>query len=367
VANAKARASVFVIMPFDAEFNDVYNLFIKKTLEEAEFEVFRSDDLLQQRNILHDIVYSLTTCDLVVADLTSANSNVFYELGLAHALKKPVVMLTQNMDDVPFDLQAYRIIIYDVHFARINEAKDKLLQIAQGFLGRNIAFGNPVTDFTGKSTDIIAQSPSAICQEETIIDNLPEEDEKGLLDHCEDMERAVENLTQVIEEVTSASTEAAEKFQRRGDEVAAVVDDRGPGSAAKLRNITRVMATELLLYSQSLEKANERYEKITQETENSLELIVSLGIINSDDDRISLEEFIDTLNKLEEGAETGRETYSNLESTLGQIPKIEKSLNRALRATRQQLNRFTDNLLKTISSARRARELALRRLETPAC
>ena len=51
---------------------------------------------------------------VLVAELTSRNANVFYELGLAHALEKPVVLVSSNEDDVPFDLQHIRVIYYDV-------------------------------------------------------------------------------------------------------------------------------------------------------------------------------------------------------------------------------------------------------------
>jgi hypothetical protein len=48
-----------------------------------------------------------------LADLTGKNPNVFYELGLAHALAKPVVLVAETMEDIPFDLRALRIILYD--------------------------------------------------------------------------------------------------------------------------------------------------------------------------------------------------------------------------------------------------------------
>ena len=52
---------------------------------------------------------------MLIAELTSRNPNVFYELGLAHALQKPVVLVSSNEDDVPFDLQHIRVIYYDLY------------------------------------------------------------------------------------------------------------------------------------------------------------------------------------------------------------------------------------------------------------
>src|SRR5688500_10577916 len=97
----KNKPLAFVIMPFDGEFDEIYESLIKMSLVDAGYQVFRADSLLDQRSILRDIVTGITKADLVVADLTASNPNVFYELGLSHALKRPTVMLAQSMNDVP--------------------------------------------------------------------------------------------------------------------------------------------------------------------------------------------------------------------------------------------------------------------------
>ena len=74
---------------------------------------------------MHDIWDAVSASRVLLADLTNKNANVFYELGLAHAAKKPVLMLTQSIEDVPFDLRALRVIPYDVehpNWGRLLEA-----------------------------------------------------------------------------------------------------------------------------------------------------------------------------------------------------------------------------------------------------
>ena len=71
-------------MPFDAELNDVYTAFTMQTLEEVGFEIARADNINNQQSILHDIIGSIIQADIIVADLTTSNSNVYYELGIAH-------------------------------------------------------------------------------------------------------------------------------------------------------------------------------------------------------------------------------------------------------------------------------------------
>ena len=93
------KPSAFVIMPFDAELDDVYDYLIRGPLSEAGYDVKRADDLLNQQNILEDILLSIVKSDLIVADLSKANPNVYYELGLAHVYGKKVILLAQDIDE----------------------------------------------------------------------------------------------------------------------------------------------------------------------------------------------------------------------------------------------------------------------------
>ena len=62
-----------------------------------------------------DQVWSgINSAKVLVAELTTRNPNVFYELGIAHTLRKPVVLVSSNDKDVPFDLHHIRVIYYDV-------------------------------------------------------------------------------------------------------------------------------------------------------------------------------------------------------------------------------------------------------------
>ena len=140
--------SVFVLMPFDERFDPVYSGFIKRVLEQEGFKVSRADDIQSQQSILRDIIQGIAESDLIIADLTSSNPNVYYELGVAHALEKPVIHLVQSpVEAVPFDLRSYRLITYSTNFAEIDQAMEELAEYARKFLEGELLFGNPVTDF----------------------------------------------------------------------------------------------------------------------------------------------------------------------------------------------------------------------------
>lgn len=105
----------FVIMPFSSdELNDVYDYFIKPAIEEkCNLTCERGDDVFGSNVIMDDIRAAIEKANIVVADLTGKNANVFYEVGIAHTLNKPVLLLSQFMDDVPFDLRHRRVLLYD--------------------------------------------------------------------------------------------------------------------------------------------------------------------------------------------------------------------------------------------------------------
>jgi len=114
----------FVLMPFDREFEDTYLLGIKSAVEQAGMLAERVDEqVFHREGILERIYNQIETADLVIADMTGRNPNVFYEVGYSHAKNKLCVLVTKNASDIPFDLKHHRHIIYN----SVNELKSKLM------------------------------------------------------------------------------------------------------------------------------------------------------------------------------------------------------------------------------------------------
>jgi hypothetical protein len=108
-----ASETCFTIMPFGGWFDAYYADIYVPAIEEVGLKPHRADDLYRPSAIVHDIWEYTKQSRIVLADLTGKNPNVFYELGLAHALAKPAVLVAQSMDDIPFDLRALRVLLYD--------------------------------------------------------------------------------------------------------------------------------------------------------------------------------------------------------------------------------------------------------------
>lgn len=107
--------SCFVMMPFADPIGGYYKSIYEPAVSKAGLKAVRADDEIFATGKIIDQVWSgITSAKVLVAELTGRNPNVFYELGLAHALSKPVVLVSSNQEDVPFDLQHIRVIYYDM-------------------------------------------------------------------------------------------------------------------------------------------------------------------------------------------------------------------------------------------------------------
>lgn len=105
--------SCFVIMPFTPTFDTEYEKVIRPAVEEAGVISVRADEIYSRPQVMQDIWKALRASRIVIAELTGKNTNVLYEVGLAHTLGKPVIIITRNEEDVPFDLKALRYRYYN--------------------------------------------------------------------------------------------------------------------------------------------------------------------------------------------------------------------------------------------------------------
>ncbi|MCK5660022.1 MAG: hypothetical protein KAH86_01585 [Methanosarcinales archaeon] len=104
---------IFVLMPFDSKFDDIYKYGIKGAAEDVGAYAERVDEQIYSDGILERIFNQISKADVIVADMSDRNSNVFYEVGYAHALGKNVLLLTQKADDIPFDLRNKAHTVYE--------------------------------------------------------------------------------------------------------------------------------------------------------------------------------------------------------------------------------------------------------------
>jgi hypothetical protein len=105
----------FVMQPFAPPYGGYYEAMFKPAIERSGLRPVRADaEIFGTGKVMDQVWRGIKSSDVLVAELTTKNANVYYELGIAHALGKPVVLIASNESDVPFDLRHIRVIYYDM-------------------------------------------------------------------------------------------------------------------------------------------------------------------------------------------------------------------------------------------------------------
>lgn len=103
---------VFMLTPFHSDYYADYASVVEAA-SALGLEVQRGDEKASGGDIFNQILKSIISARVIIANITGRNPNVFYELGIAHALNKPVILVCEQGHEVPFDLQSKRIVFFD--------------------------------------------------------------------------------------------------------------------------------------------------------------------------------------------------------------------------------------------------------------
>jgi tetratricopeptide (TPR) repeat protein len=149
----------FIVMPIKKDatedyrhFKTLYEDWIKPIPESQGYKVVRADDIQRSGLITREVISALARADLVVADLTDLNPNVFYELGVRHALRGhgTIMLLDESRtQDVPFDLSPYRVIKFSSDMFGLGVLRKRLASYIEGIPSEatiETARDNPVHD-----------------------------------------------------------------------------------------------------------------------------------------------------------------------------------------------------------------------------
>jgi ActR/RegA family two-component response regulator len=120
------KSDVFVMMPFDPKFDPVRDMLTADLPGVVGITIKRGDDFFTGNGIMHEVWSAINEAKCVIADCTKANANVFYELGVAHSLGKPVILITQRIKNIPFDIRHMRLREYKNTPAGLKKLMDEL-------------------------------------------------------------------------------------------------------------------------------------------------------------------------------------------------------------------------------------------------
>lgn len=142
----KFKKKCFVLMPFEEKYREVFTEIYKVVCRNNGIECTRVDEVNKPGSITRAIINGIIESDIIIADLTARNPNVFYELGIAHCVGNKTIMTCQRGETLPFDISAYRVIFYDQTIQGSKELIENIDKSIQELLGSSFEANNPVQE-----------------------------------------------------------------------------------------------------------------------------------------------------------------------------------------------------------------------------
>lgn len=336
------KKKVFVIMPFQDQFFEVYEM-LKMEFSDM-FEFTNAGEEGNQQNILKDIVQPIYEADVIIADLTGLNPNVMYELGLAHSFNKKTIIISQDeLSTLPFDLKQYRAKDYSTHFKKFAELISYLKNNLNGARDGSVQFSNPVKDFLSIQG---IENISWFSKEEVALEDASD---KGFLDFLADIEINAEALISEITEMNADMNAMTEGTNESTKEIERVQKTGGNGTAAFVRKQAKKVAGHIEDFAKKLKEHNKTISELWDKIENN-----TIGLIEnrfaSNENREPLIKYLRGLKEMGFTATSSKEAIDKLIVSLDNNIGIERSMNQAIRFVKEDLLTYK-NVTERISSS----------------
>lgn len=338
----ESKPKIFVIMPFKEEFEAVFQLF-KETFKD-DYDFKHAGNLDNQQSILKDIVKGIYEADAIIADLTGLNANVFYELGLAHALNKKVIIITQDIGSLPFDIQSYRAREYASHFYKIDTLTEHLKQTLPKIIDGSLSCGNPVSDFLleefdkNKHSTSLFESNSSL--KETNSSKNEEQGEQGILDHMSDLEDYSKKVLSEIDEMAKGMNKMTASVDEVNAEIERVQSQSGTLDVRFARRLCKDLSQPVNKFAVSLKENVKNVDEYWKIVENSYLTLLDNITLQNEDDLKALNRSLDALTELRNAIES---TYVDIEDfalVLQGAIGVERSLSSAVLSLISELEGF---------------------------
>lgn len=343
----------FAVLPFESDFNQVFHEVIEPVLDDVGYNINKADSIDSQQNILEDIIRGISEADLLIADLTTSNPNVFYELGIAHGLGIPTVLVTQDLEEVPFDLRAYKIIEYSTDFTEIGDLKDELEEIGEKHMEGGMTFGSPVSDFT---IEDVSNSQSMENEGEETEEELPDP-ERGVLDYAEEAESRRLELEEDFSKIETETNDLEAQVQAIVQEVSGLEADQGRVSPRKANQLARETANKINNYNDSVEDNLESVEENLEFLLDTYQSFIEFSDPTLPEHRAHLQEQKRELTDFVTHTVETEQQISQFKSELEGLKGINRELTQACVRLSSSLDSLTDAL--TESSAKAERMVSL--------
>ena len=311
------KHKVFVITPFTTELLEIYST-LKEDFKDS-YEFTNAGDIGNPQNIMKDIIQPIYDADVILANLTGLNANVMYELGIAHALDKKTIMITQDdINSLPFDLKQYRTQHYTTHFSEFKKLEDFLQKNFLGAVNETVKFSNPVQDFLKSS------HPQVTTQSE--VDDLSD-GENGFVDYLAGLEEEGNFLNNEIQGLWADMNEMSVGVNT------AIQKIKPHGNAVIAKRSIQEAATYINGFGQKFTKHNKAIKSSWAKMESNTLGILESKYVKTPDNLQGLIQYLRQLYVLKAALDTSCTDLTDLQSSMEEIRGAQKSLDSAINTT----------------------------------
>ena len=353
-AESRSIASVAtVLLPHSGEFAQIGAYLVFPALNDAGLEVRTPSQRADEPNTVFAFVAEIKRSAVVVVDATGLDAFLLYALGVAHALGKPAVLLTQDIAELPFDLRSYNVVLYSTRLDEISRLKDDLRRMIEELHHVDYARATPVTD-SGGSSPAPAVHKVAVESEE-----LP-----GIYDLVPSSIEALEGITAATVEFGSLTERLGEAVQAQTAEMEAATARGGPGAFSRQLLGVRTVTAHVDDYADEvagiLPRYGEQWATFIGDTMAWLELVD----VQSDEDREVGLAFAEQLGEVRQVLVGAAEQVDGFRGAVLALRarRLSKELGQSLGRVDRQLKEWIDQVLTGSSHVERMRALLVERL-----
>ena len=361
------KPKVFVITPFNDDFLALYEELKKVFGEDYEFE--NAGDLDNQQNILQDIVEGIYQAQVIIADVTGLNANVFYELGLAHAMNKKVIIITQDIGELPFDIKSYRANEYSLQFNKLPALIDKLKKLLCGAIDNSTKYGNPVSDYLPDyfSPTVVSNVVETIELKTEETTSEEDDTEKGYLDYISDIQEHAEKMTTEITTMSEEMQQSNAAITSASNEINRVKAQSGNVDASFVRNICRKISNPTELLASQIKGHTEEISKHWNIIENSYLSLLDNQYIQTSQNLEGIKESLSALESMQIEIDDSNGKIEGFVMVLRGTMGMERKLNKAITSLIVELEAYlltTETMSSSIDRIISKGKLVIDKLET---
>lgn len=331
------KSKVFVIMPFEEQFFEVYEML--KIKLGADFEFSHAGEEGNQQNILSDIIRPIYEADVALADLTGLNANVMYELGISHTFNKKTIIITQDdLAKLPFDLKQYRAKDYSTNYIKFEQLINYLKHNLDGAINGDVIYSNPVKDFIQINN---IENNNWFNDNHNI--SLQEEGDKGFIDFLADIEENINKLTEDITVMSAEMETMTEGMDKATKEIERVNQNGGSGNAAFVKKQTKKAAGFVEKFEIQMREHNVTIQSLWDEIENNTLGLIENKFAIADGNKESLVAYLKSLLEMKKSINFSKSSIDELRVSLISNKGIERTMNKAIEFLAQDLQTYIDN------------------------